>query len=127
MLLAGLLGQEETGTFDDDVGADFIPLQVGRVLLGRQANLLAIDDQGVAIDGDVALEIAMHGVVLQHVGQIVGLQQVVDADHFDPGEILGDGAKRHATDAAETVDANFDSHVNNLLVVIKAKQVSKLA
>ena len=116
VLLAGFLGQEEAGAFDDDVGADFVPLQVGGILLGGQADLLAVDDQVVAFDGDVAVEAAMHGVVLQHVGQVVGLEQVVDADDFDVGEILGDGAECHAADAAETVDANFDSHVNDLLM-----------
>ena len=63
VLLAGVLGQEEARGLDDDVGADFAPLQVGRILLGRQADLLAIDDQLVAVDGDVALEVAMHGVL----------------------------------------------------------------
>jgi hypothetical protein len=52
----------------------------------------------------------VHGVVLQHVGQVVGFQQVVDGDHFDAREILGDGAESHATDTTETIDANFDSH-----------------
>ncbi len=50
------LVEEETGGFDDDVGADFVPLQVGRILFGGQADLLAVDDEGVALDSDVTLE-----------------------------------------------------------------------
>jgi hypothetical protein len=61
---------------------------VGRVLLGGQADALAVDDQGVAVDRDVALEAAVHAVVLEHVGQVVGLEQVVDADDLDVGEVL---------------------------------------
>ena len=69
--------------FDHDVGADLAPLQLGRVLHGGQADALAVDDQRVAVDRDVALEAAVHAVVLQHVGQVVGLEQVVDADDLD--------------------------------------------
>jgi hypothetical protein len=58
----------------------------------------------------------MHGIVLQHVGQVVGFQQVVDADHFDVRELLGDGAESHAADTAKTVDANLDSHVSISLI-----------
>ena len=47
---AGFLGQEQAGRFDHDVGADLAPLQVGRVALLRQADLLAVDDQRVAVD-----------------------------------------------------------------------------
>ena len=52
----------------------------------------------------------MHAVVLEHVGQVVGLEQVVDAHHFDVRKILNSGAKHHAADAAETVDTYFDRH-----------------
>jgi hypothetical protein len=37
---------------------------------------------------DGALEAAVHAVVLQHVGQIVGLQQVVDGHDLDVREVL---------------------------------------
>jgi hypothetical protein len=79
------LVQEQAGGFDHDVGADLAPLQVGRVALLRQADLLAVDDERVAVHRHVALEAAVHAVVLQHVGQVVGLEQVVDADDFDVG------------------------------------------
>src|SRR6185369_16126155 len=84
---------------------------------GRQADLLAIDDQGVAVDAHVALETAMHTVVLQHVGEVLGLEQIVDADHLDVLEILNGGAKHHASDAAEAVDADLDAHVLLLKVL----------
>jgi hypothetical protein len=47
-----------------------------------------------------------------HVGQVIGLQQVVDADDFDVvGEILHCGTEHHAADAAESVDTDLDRHV----------------
>ena len=60
---------------------------------------------------DLALEAAVHAVVLQHVGQVVGLQQVVDADDLDVvSEVLHRSAEHHAADAAEAVDADADGH-----------------
>src|SRR6185369_7197697 len=76
-----------------------------------QADLLAIDDQGMAVHADVAFEAAMHAVVLQHVGKVLGLEQIVDADHLDVLEILDGGAEHHASDAPEAVDADLDGHV----------------
>ena len=110
VLLAGVLGQEQAGGLDDDVGAHFVPLQFGGILDGGQADFLAVDDQGVAIYGDSPLEAAMHRVIHQHVGQIVGLKQVVDADDLDIGEILDGSAEYHAANAAKPVNTNFDSH-----------------
>ncbi|HCR54204.1 MAG TPA: type I methionyl aminopeptidase [Cytophagales bacterium] len=88
----------------------FVPLQVGGVLLGGQADLLAVHHQGVAVDADLALEAAMHAVIGQHVGQVIGFEQVVDADDLDVGKILHRSAKHHAADATKPVDTHFDSH-----------------
>ncbi|MNF01406.1 hypothetical protein D3C80_2003910 [compost metagenome] len=53
----------------------------------------------------------MHAVVLEHVGQVVGLQQVVDAHDFDvAAKVLHGCAEHHAADAAEPVDTNLDGH-----------------
>jgi len=102
--------EEEPGRFDHHVGADLAPLELGGVLDRGQADLLAIDDEGIAVDGDRALEASMHRIVLQHVGEVIGLEKIVDADDFDVGEIPHRGAKYHASDAPESVDANFDGH-----------------
>ena len=68
VLAGGFVGEEETGGFNNDFCADFIPLELSRILFGGQANLLAIDDEGVAIDCDIVLKAAMHRVVLEHIG-----------------------------------------------------------
>ena len=111
VLLGGFFGQEQAGGFDHHVNTHVGPFQVGRVTLLRQADLFAIDHQSTVVYGDVALEAAVHRVKLQHVGQIVGFQQVVDGDNFDVLEVLYGGAKHHAADAAKAVDTNFDGHV----------------
>ena len=109
---AGLLvREEEAGGLNDDIGADFVPLQLGRILLGREADLLAVDDHGRTLDLDVVLERAVDGVELQHVGEVVGVEEVVDADDLDVvREVLNRRAENHAADTAEAVDTNLDSH-----------------
>jgi hypothetical protein len=52
----------------------------------------------------------VHAVVLEHVGQVVGLEQVVDRDHLDVLEVRDGGTEHHAPDAAEAVDADLDGH-----------------
>src|SRR3546814_139339 len=115
VLLRGFLGQEQAGRLDHHVHARLVPLQVGRVALLGQADLPAVDDDVAAVDLHLALEAAVHGVVLQHVGQVVRFQQVVDGDDLDvAAEILHRRAQHVAPDAAETVDTNLDRHVTLL-------------
>jgi len=52
----------------------------------------------------------MHTVVLEHVSQIVGFEQVVDADDFNVVEVLHRCTKHHAADTPESVDTYFDGH-----------------
>ncbi len=108
--LARLGRQEEAGAVDHQISAHFVPLQVGRFFLGGQADGLAVDLQVVAVHGDIAIKTAMHGVVLQHIGEVIRLQQVVDGDHFEAREVLGDGTEGHAADAAEAVNTYFNRH-----------------
>ena len=111
VLLARFLGQEQAGRFNDDVGTDFVPLQFGRILDGGQTDFLAVDDQIVAFDGNLAFEAAMHGVERQHVGDIVRFEQIVDANNLNVVlEVLNSCAEDHSPDTTKTVDAYFDCH-----------------
>src|SRR6185369_7256877 len=94
----------------DDVGADVLPLQVGRVTLLGQADLLAVDEESAPLDRNLALKAAMDRIVAQHVSEIVRLQQIVDRDDLDVAEVLHGRAQHIAADAAETIDANLDRH-----------------
>lgn len=65
----GLLGGgEDTGGLDDVLGALLGPGDGGRVALGVEGDLLAVDDQVLAVDLDLTLEDAVGGVILEHVG-----------------------------------------------------------
>ncbi|KAG1240507.1 hypothetical protein G6F68_017593 [Rhizopus microsporus] len=89
---------------------------VGRVAFLGQADLLAVDQQVVALHRHIGLEAAVHGVVLEHVRQVVRLQQIVDGHDFDVvAEVQHRRAQDVAPDATETVDTNLDCHVLKLL------------
>ena len=106
-----LIGEEETRGLDDDLGADVAPGESGGILLGRETDLLAVNDEIRALDGDLVLEDAVDGVVLEHVREVIGIEEVVDADDLDVvREVLDRSAEDHATNAAEAVDTNLDSH-----------------
>ena len=110
--LAGVAGQEEACGFDHHVHTCVAPFQVGGVAFGGQAYLFAVDHEVFAVHSHGALEAAVHRVILQHVSQVVGLEQVVDRNDFDVFEFgfLRDGAKHHAADAAKSVDTDANGH-----------------
>ena len=60
MLLAGFFGQEEAGAFDNQVGTDVTPGQVGRITLCSQADLVAVNNQVVAVNCDITVEVAVY-------------------------------------------------------------------
>jgi hypothetical protein len=75
-------------------------------------DLLAVDRDEVVAGGDVVLEVAEDGVVLQQVGQCGGGGEIVNGYEFDV-RVAESGAEDVAADAAEAVDTNFNCH--NLL------------
>ncbi len=111
VFLAGFLGQEKARALQYNIGTDLIPFQVGRVTLGGDADRFAVHDQVAALSLYLAIEQTVHGIVLEHVGQVVRVKQVIDANNLHVLEFPGDGAKRHATDTAEAVDSHFNRHM----------------
>ena len=109
-----LLGQEQARGLDDILSAHFGPGQVGGVTLGEHGDGLAVDHDVIALGGDLTLELAVHGVELQHIGQIIGGTQIVDAHDLNVGMVQA-AAHDHTTDTTETVDTDFDTHKNIFL------------
>ena len=63
------------------------------------------------------VELAVYGVVLEHVSKIVGIQEVIDTYDDDVfGEILDGGAENHASDTAETVNTQSDHNVVTFII-----------
>ena len=109
-----LLGQEQAGGLHNVLSLQLAPGDVLGVALSEDGNLLAVDNDGVLGVAHLSLALAMHGIILQHISQVVGGAQIVDAHNLDLGVIQA-GAEHHAADTAKTIDANFDAHVELLL------------
>ena len=60
-------GGEDTGGLDDVVGTGGTPGDGSGVTLGVDVDLLTVDDELAVLEGDVALESTVGGVVLEHV------------------------------------------------------------
>ena len=106
----GVLGIGEFARrFNDDLGAQRRPIDLGRIFRRENFELLAVNDDRVAVGFHVGAQRAEDRVVLQQVSQRLGVGQVVGGDKFDVGASER-GANDIATDTAEAVDANFHGH-----------------
>ena len=103
------LRQEQAGGLDDILRAELAPLQVRGVSLAEHGNDLTVDDQRVLAAFDVSLAAAVHRIVLEHIGKVIGRAQIVDADHVDLG-MLEAGTEHHTADTAKAVDTDFNRH-----------------
>ena len=77
------LRQEQARGFDDVLRADLTPGQVRGVALGEDGDLAAVDHDAVVVALHIGGESAVHSIVLQHVGQIIGGAEVIDAHDLD--------------------------------------------
>ena len=123
--LSLLLGEEEAGGLYDILRADLAPRQVLLLALAENSDLTAVYDDGMIGVVNGAVELALHGVILEHVSHVIGGDKVIDADDFDV-LVIKAGAENKPSDAAEAVDANFDVchflalHYNNINVFAAA-------
>ena len=102
---------EDAGALHRDVDAERLVRQLGRILDRRHLDLLAVDDQRVAVDADFVGETAVHAVEAQQVGVGLDRAEIVDRNHFNVFAAgLGDGAQHQSPDASEPVDRNLYRH-----------------
>jgi len=104
----GLLGGgEDTGRLDNVVCTSLAPWDLGWVLLGVELDSLAIDLQSILESLDRTLELSVGGIVLEHVGSVVGFNEwIIDGDDVDI--VMLDGiAEDDTTDTAESVNSNL--------------------
>jgi len=103
--------EEDTGTFDDDVDAHFLPRQLQRVSFRDNVDDVTIDRHGLVIDNlDVSLERTQDGIVLEQVRSRLGAAGLVDADDLERAVRSASlpASDKVTADAAETVDCNLD-------------------
>src|SRR3984885_3078786 len=101
---------EVAGGFDHNLGADRRPVELGGIALGEHLDFLAVDGDEIVTGGDVVMQVAKNGVVLEQMRQGCGRGQIVDCDEFEIGF-----AKRSAKNvAADAVDAYLHCHLNKV-------------
>ena len=110
VLASSLVGQEQTGSFGNNVNTDFVPTQVGRVTLSGNTYGFAVYNQVAVFNFNGTLETTVGRVVLQHVSHVVNIDQVVDTNNFDV-RTLASQTEYETTDTAKTVNTYFDSHI----------------
>jgi hypothetical protein len=112
-----LLRGEDAGAFHGDIDAELPVRQGRRVLDRRDPDLLAVDDEELAVDGDVRREAAMDGVEAEQVSVRLDRAEIVDRNHLDVrAAALHDAAKDVASDATESVDRDLHRHSLSSLV-----------
>ena len=102
-------GFELTGGIDDDVCADFAPFEILRVAVAKEGDALAVYDQHAVFIGHVALENAVGGIVFEETCGPFCVRGGVDGDQFH-FRIHHSDASDETTDAAESVNTNFNRH-----------------
>jgi hypothetical protein len=110
VLLASLAVAEDAGAFQGHVHAAVAPRQVGGVFLGRHGDGGAVDHDGAVVGLHVAGEPAVGAVILEEVGQHLGVGEVVDADNGKLVLAFPHGPEDQAPDPPEAVDANVNRH-----------------
>ena len=118
----GLLGvDEQTGGFNDEVNPELFPGESGGILRADHEDVLAVHNDDIVFEfvgggllgGDLPLEAALGGIVLQKIRKIVGRDDVAHCHHlniFAEQALLDDCTKDEAPDASETIDTDFYCH-----------------
>src|SRR5207248_852825 len=102
---------EQAGRLDDDLRAELLPGNVGRVALSGDLNFASVDDEGLFTRLDLARIIAVIAVVFEQVGVGRRVEQIVDADDLDVvGMAFEQRLEDLAPDSAEAVDAYAYCH-----------------
>src|SRR3989475_7452658 len=101
--------REAAGGLDHVIHAQVAPGKVLRVLHGQDLDGPTVDDQVVVLRFNRDIQRAVDRIVLDQVGEGLGVGQVVDRDEFQ-GRIAQGRAQYVAPDAAEPVDADADCH-----------------
>ena len=112
------LRQEQARGFDDVLRADLTPGQVRGVALGEDGDLAAVDHDAVVVALHIGGESAVHSIVFQHVGQIIGGAEVIDAHDLDLRMVQA-CAKDHTANAAKAVNTDLNTHKTYFLPVYR--------
>ena len=112
VLLSTIHGQVETGRFNDILGTNLTPGDVLGFLLGIDVDVLTVNDEFLLLQVIVhsAIKASVHGVILEHIGHVVNVEQVIDTYHLDVVYILRlkSRAEHETSDTSESINTDFN-------------------
>jgi hypothetical protein len=103
----GALG-EDACAFDDDIGADFLPGNLGRVLFIENPKLAFTHFYPIGRRIDLLLERVMNGIIFEQMRQSLYVPEIVNPDDLNL-LVFQRRPKNKTPDAPESVDAHFYS------------------
>ncbi len=105
-------GREPSGGFEHDVDAELAPRESGRIALGQNFHLVAVDDELPLAVLDVAIEASVDRIVLEEVGESLRVGEIVHRDEVEVSDArLLSSAEDLAADAAEAIDSDANCHL----------------
>jgi hypothetical protein len=100
---------EQAGRLEDDVDAEILPRQLRRIAHRQHLELVAVDDDRIALGLDFRVQVAEHRIVFEQMRQRMRAREIVHRDEVD---VVVAERRTHdvAADAAEAVNPYPDSH-----------------
>src|SRR5207247_4813893 len=103
--------REPPGGLDHQVHAKVFPGQFLRVFLGENLDRLAVHDEVVIVSFDGCFQGPVNRVILQEIGQRLGVREVIDREKIQLG--IAQRRPQHvAPDPPEPVDSDTYGHVS---------------
>ena len=105
-----LHGGENAGGLHYVISAALAPGNVDGILLSVELHGLAVDDDCVLGELDVAGVLAVNGVIAEHISAVIrGHEGIVDAHKFNVG-VVQTSTENKPADTPKAIDANFNRH-----------------
>ncbi len=83
MLAGCLVSKEETCRLNNNVSLNLVPLEVSRIHLSGDTDLLAVHNEVSVLNLYIAFERSVNRVILEHVSKILWIEKVIDTYNLD--------------------------------------------
>jgi hypothetical protein len=94
---------EDTGGFNNIIGTNLTPRDLGRIAFTKDLDGLTVDDELTILGLNITLETTVNGIVLQHVDHIVeGNERIVDGNNIDV-RAIDSSAEDNTANTTETI------------------------
>ena len=117
VLLSLVVSEEETCRLNYVLSTNLIPLQVLRITLSSNTDVVTVYDQLVLLNVslDSTVELTVHCIILQHVSHVINWAQVIDSYYLYFLCVLSLNCRTEyeTTDTAKSVNTNLN-HCSNI-------------